>query len=151
MSSTITIQWPDGSVATTTPDAMAEAAGAAFPVSDRVFGAPGEGFDLLGWYRASAPAGQPEPTHVVARAADGFEAVVPRSQLGQALLQYALNGQPLAKGGPARLYVPNGSSACLNVKSIVQLRFLADDARGEDATYGFVTVTDSIGALKRRT
>ena len=148
--STIRIQWPDGTIASSTPGEMAIASGDVFPVASRVPGAPGEAFGLPSWYRAAAPRGLAEPTHAVARAADGFEADIPWSQLGAALLQYAVDGEPLVKGKPMRLYVPDGTSACLNVKSVVELRFEHDAGRGDEATYGFVTVAGTIGTLKRR-
>lgn len=120
-------------------------AGASFPASARVPGAAGEGFDLGAWYAAliaekveSEDSVLPVPTHLVVRAADDFQAIVPWSQLEQAFFQYAADGKPLTNGGPLRLYVPDGTSACLNVKNVVYVRFAAEPLLGEDASYGFV-------------
>jgi hypothetical protein len=86
-----------------------------------------------------------EPTHLKVEAADEFQALMPWSQLEQALFLYAQEGKPLQKGAPIRLYVPNGSSECLNVKSVMKIWFLHDASLGEEATYGFkntVTLDD---------
>jgi hypothetical protein len=108
---------------------MAGLAGEVFPVSDRVPGIEGEGIDVLAWYRALAEA-CPEPTHLVATAGDRFEATVPREQLKDALFQ-------VSKEGYLRLYVPNGTSACLNVKNVVSLLFACDEKKGTEASFGF--------------
>jgi len=134
----VTVIFTDGRLLETDPFDMAERAAEVFPVGERVPGAPGEGFDLLAWH--AAVAGDPETaraTHLIARAADEFEATIPFDQLGGALLQYATDGRPLVRGGPIRLYVPDGTSACLNVKSVVRLRFVRDGSLGPEASYGF--------------
>ncbi|QMV43703.1 molybdopterin-dependent oxidoreductase [Cohnella cholangitidis] len=136
---------PNEEKSETTPVAMAELSNELFPVSARVPGTVGEGFDLLKWYRAyvrlNVADGNPtpeEPTHLIVRAADEFQATIPWQQLDNALFQYAIDGQPLVKGKPLRLYVPDGTSACLNVKSVVSIRFATDAALGEEAKYGFL-------------
>ncbi|MCC3375694.1 molybdopterin-dependent oxidoreductase [Cohnella sp. REN36] len=136
----VIVRWPEGRVDETTPEAMAAAAGRTFPIGERVPGAPGEGFAWLSWYEAAKTGseGGAPPTHLVVRAEDGFQAVLPWEQLGQTLLQYAVEGRPLEQGGPMRLYVPDGSSACLNVKWVAELRIVRDTQLGEEAGYGFV-------------
>ncbi|TFE30878.1 hypothetical protein E2980_02270 [Cohnella luojiensis] len=137
---------PNDVTFTTTPLAMAELSGEAFPVEARVPGAVGEGFDLRQWYSAfrdslmESPGEHhfETPTHLTVRAADEFQATIPWNQLSGSLLQYAIEGQPLSKGYPIRLYVPDGTSACLNVKSVTTLRFIADAALGDEAIYGFL-------------
>lgn len=110
-------------------------------LEDRVPNVQGDAFDLKSWYRNwknsrySEYAG--EPTHVKVEAVDEFQALMPWNQVDSALFLYAQEGQALKKGYPIRLYVPDGSSECLNVKSIVHVWFLHDAALGEDATYGF--------------
>jgi hypothetical protein len=131
---------------TTTPLEMANLSGEVFPVEARVPGTIGEGFDLIQWYSAFRDSLMESPwkhqfeapTHLSVRAADEFQATIPWSQLNGSLLQYAIDGQPLAKGYPIRLYVPDGTSACLNVKSVTTMRFIDDAALGEEATYGFL-------------
>ncbi|MCD9022797.1 hypothetical protein K7P76_13310 [Cohnella sp. NL03-T5] len=120
---------------------MASLSNDVFPVANRVPGAEGEGFDLRSWFSLfiqSLNETYAEPTHLVVRASDEFQATIPWGQLNNALLQFAVNGLPLVKGRPIRLYVPDGTSACLNVKSVVYLRFVSDAALGEEAEYGFV-------------
>ncbi|RED64039.1 hypothetical protein [Cohnella lupini] len=143
----VTVILPNKYQFLTDPKAMAELSNDVFPVADRVPGTIGEGFDLQSWYSAvlrtvtdeakeGLPAGQ--PTHLTVRAADEFQATIPWGQLSKALFQYAVDGLPLAKGQPIRLYVPDGTSACLNVKSVVTVKIVSDALLGEDATYGFL-------------
>lgn len=110
-------------------------------IQDRVPAVEGDAFDLKTWYHNWSSKGQndgsEEPTHVRVEAVDEFQALIPWSQVDQALFLYAQEGQPLKKGYPIRLYVPDGSSECLNVKSIVKIWFLYEPALGEEATYGF--------------
>jgi hypothetical protein len=110
-------------------------------VQERVPAVQGEAFDLKTWYRSwkrsHTSQQMEEPTHVRVEAIDEFQALMPWSQLDQALFLYAQDGQPLQKGYPIRLYVPDGSSECLNVKSIVKIWFLHDANLGDEATYGF--------------
>lgn len=110
-------------------------------IQDRVPSVEGDAFDLKGWYRSwkskRQQEGNEEPSHVKVEAVDQFQALIPWSQVDQALFLYAQEGQPLKKGYPIRLYVPDGSSECLNVKSIVKIWFLDEPALGEEATYGF--------------
>lgn len=140
----VTVHMTDGAQIETTPEEMAEMAGSTFAASSRVPEAAGEGFDLSAWFAAltadraeSADTAFPAPTHLIVRAADDFQAVIPWSQLKEAFFLCALKGVPLAKGGPLRLYVPDGTSACLNVKSVTFVRFAADPGLGQDAAYGF--------------
>lgn len=109
-------------------------------IQDRVPNVEGEAFDLKGWYRSwkrLENEGDEAPTHVKVEAVDEFQALIPWSQVDQACFLYAQEGQPLKKGYPIRLYVPDGSSECLNVKSIVKVWFLNEPTLGEEATYGF--------------
>ncbi|AJY77330.1 hypothetical protein VN24_25680 [Paenibacillus beijingensis] len=113
-----------------------------FPITERVEGVSGKAFDWLSWYKAwcERQQGAPAriPTHLQVEAADEFQATVPWNQLDKALFLYAQeNGEPLKKGFPIRLYVPDGSSECLNVKSVVAIRVLYDGAAGDEATYGY--------------
>jgi|SRR5699024_2540510 len=55
---------------------------------------------------------------------DGFQQKVDKEELGQAFLVFKQNGERLTKGYPVRLYVPDGQSDCLNVKSVVQIQLL---------------------------
>lgn len=126
---------------TFTVDEMVALADLRLNVQDRIPAVEGEAFDLKSWYRNWNNQGKQraaeEPTHVRVEAADEFQALIPWGQVDQALFLFAQGGQPLKKGYPIRLYVPDGSSECLNVKSIVKVWFLNDPALGEEATYGF--------------
>jgi len=135
----------------TTPDDMAALAGGAFPLAERVPGARGEAFDWNAWYgrwRASPPE-RGRPSFLKVEAADGYEAVIPWDQLREAAVLYRLDGAPLAQGAPVRLYVPNGTSACLNVKSVVAFRIGYDPDMGSQASYGFKN-TFAPGELRKR-
>lgn len=127
----------------TSPAEMAKLAGTSFKIDERVPGTAGEAFDWHSWYSAWLHhAGKTEaaitPSYLIVEAADTFEASIPWEQLEQAAVLYQLNGEPLSKTGPIRLYVPNGSSKCLNVKSIVKLKIGYNAAsEQEEATYGF--------------
>lgn len=76
---------------------------------------------LLGPASADAPHG------VVSSSDERFQAGLPRAQLEQALLVYALGGGPLPadQGGPFRLFVPEGGDACLNVKGVARIALQA--------------------------
>jgi DMSO/TMAO reductase YedYZ molybdopterin-dependent catalytic subunit len=78
----------------------------------------------------------PECTHVVFHALDDFQATLPLADLGQALLLFQQDGEPLKKGFPVRLLVPDGASDCLNVKSVVRIEFVQADPN-QGATFGF--------------
>ncbi|MCX7568495.1 molybdopterin-dependent oxidoreductase [Tumebacillus sp. DT12] len=78
-----------------------------------------------------------ECTHAVFHASDEFQATVPVGDLGQALLLFQQDGEPLKKGFPVRLLVPDGSSDCLNVKSVVRIEFVKHTAPEQEATFGF--------------
>jgi hypothetical protein len=128
----------------TQPEVMAELAEAVFPLSERVPEAAGEAFDFAVWYAAwrtkqGIDQSVPLPTHLKVEAADTFEALIPWEQLTEAAVQFTINGKPLPKG-PIRLYVPNGSSECLNVKSVVACRFIHEEASRGDVSYGFKNV-----------
>ncbi|MFC5700594.1 hypothetical protein ACFPVX_04800 [Cohnella faecalis] len=153
----ITVTWSDGHVELTTPEQMALLAGRTFAVADRVPGIAGEAFDFGEWYSAAvvkrSRADGREPatlTHLSVRAADEFEAVIPLEQLGAALFQYRIDGLPLDKGKPIRLYVPDGSSACLNVKSVVTIGLVSDPTLGEEAAYGFRNEITPAGMMELR-
>ncbi|OXM84243.1 molybdopterin-dependent oxidoreductase [Paenibacillus rigui] len=109
-------------------------------IEERVPGVAGKAFDLKGWYRAwkstRTDDEAAEPSRMTVEAADEFQADIPWDQLDQAVFLYEQDGKPIQKGYPLRLYVPDGSSECLNVKSIVRIRFFYDQSSSE-ATYGF--------------
>ena len=52
-----------------------------------------------------------------------FRTSQPRETLAQALLVYALDGQPLpsGQGGPFRLLIPDGADACANIKQVARI------------------------------
>jgi len=111
-----------------------------FPIAERVKGAVGQAFDLLSWFRVwqERRGAASTPTHLIVWAADEFQATIPWEQLKQAAVLYEQDGEPLRKGYPVRLYVPNGTSECLNVKSVVCLRFVHDERLSAEASYGFL-------------
>jgi len=78
-----------------------------------------------------------DATHVIFHASDEFQATIPLRELGEALLLFQQDGLPLKKGFPVRLLVPNGSSECLNVKSVVKIEFVEHERPEETATFGF--------------
>ncbi|TDG00648.1 molybdopterin-dependent oxidoreductase [Paenibacillus piri] len=110
-------------------------------LEDRVPGVEGRAFDVKAWYRAQRRQRSPEenggePLFMTVEAVDEFQATIPWDELDQAVFLYEQNGAPLQKGFPIRLYVPDGSSECLNVKSVVSIRF-GYRHPVEKATYGF--------------
>ncbi|TVY07400.1 molybdopterin-dependent oxidoreductase [Paenibacillus cremeus] len=112
---------------------------------ERIPGVTGKAFDLMAWYEAWCRIRKgsvlQNPTRLQVEAADEFQASVPWNELGQAMFLYAQeNGEPLQKGYPIRLYVPDGSSECLNVKSVVRIRFDYGNSEDLTATYGFKNV-----------
>ncbi|ALS26872.1 hypothetical protein IJ21_14680 [Paenibacillus sp. 32O-W] len=141
---TIRIRHEDIGEELTDAEAMAALAGETFPIRERVPEAAGEALDWLSWYAAwraarGLTAGDAGPTHLKLEAADGFEAIVPWEQLSGAAVVFAMDGGPLAKNGPLRFYVPNGTSKCLNVKQVIGISIERDrNFRGE-ASYGFKT------------
>jgi len=140
----------------TSPEQMALLAGDAFALSERVAEAEGEAFDFARWYaawRISQGIGEetPEPTHLKVEGRDSFEALIPWEQLAGAAVQFAIGGKPLQKGGPVRLYVPQGSSACLNVKSVAACRFLHDETSRGHVSYGFKNAFSPQDILKNAT
>ncbi|MDR6552966.1 hypothetical protein [Paenibacillus qinlingensis] len=126
---------------TFTVEEMVALADQRFPIQERVPSVAGAAFDLKSWYRSWQSQRQEneaeEPTHVRVEAVDEFQALIPWIQVDQAAFLYEQEGLPLKKGYPIRLYVPDGSSECLNVKSIVKVWFLNEPALGDEATYGF--------------
>ncbi|QGQ97829.1 hypothetical protein EHS13_24535 [Paenibacillus psychroresistens] len=110
-------------------------------INERVPGVEGRAIDLVSWYDIWAKARgltvSEYPTHLSVEAADEFCATMAWAELEQAVLLYEQEGQPLVKDAPLRLYVPDGSSACLNVKSVVKLIFIHQEDLDSKATYGF--------------
>ncbi len=121
-----------------------------FSLAERVPGTEGQAFDLKSWYEVWSRSKTAEPTHMMVEAADEFQATIPWKQLDDAAVLFAQDGLPLKKGYPVRLYVPNGSSDCLNVKSVVTIVFLHDERLGNEARYGFknVVTTDEMKMRK---
>jgi hypothetical protein len=119
-------------------DEMAALAPSFFPLAHRVPEAGGEAFDLKQWFSVWAgDRTQEQPTYFMVEASDEFQATIPWNQLDHAAILYTQDGLPLQKGYPIRLYVPDGSSSCLNVKSVVKMFFRYDDHIGSAATFGF--------------
>jgi hypothetical protein len=110
-------------------------------INERVPEVEGKAIDLFSWYavwiKASKLTRLAPPTHLSVEAADEFCATIAWEELQQAVLLYEQDGKPLVKGYPIRLYVPDGSSACLNVKSVVKLQFIHQSDLESTATYGF--------------
>lgn len=77
-----------------------------------------------------------ECTHAVFHASDDFQAVLPKADLQNAYLLFQQDGQPLKKGFPVRLLVPDGHSECLNVKSVVKIDFVKTEPE-QKASFGF--------------
>jgi hypothetical protein len=125
-----------------TADEWADEAATKFNMAQRVPGIPGEAFDLKDWYNMwrnkNGISDSAQPTHLRVTAVDEFTAIIPWGQLDQAAFQFAIDGERLTKGYPIRLYVPNGSSDCLHVKSVVQVELLYDPELGEEASFGFI-------------
>lgn len=133
-----------------TVDALVTMAPVHFSLEERVPGVTGNAFDLKSWYRAWAGEQQREPTHMTVEAADEFQAAIPWGQLDRAALLFAEeDGLPLKKGFPLRLYVPGGSSECLNVKSVKKIYFRYNEQLGADAEFGFKN-TVSMDDMKKR-
>jgi hypothetical protein len=126
---------------------MAEIAGKHFDIGQRVPEVSGKAFDLLTWYmnwlalREDREANPVLPSILKVEAVDTFEATIPWNQLTQAAVLFEKDGEPLGKNGPIRLYVPDGSSKCLNVKSIVTIRIECEASGAaeaeQEASYGF--------------
>ncbi|MEK8126819.1 hypothetical protein WMW72_02750 [Paenibacillus filicis] len=122
---------------------LAAVSGETFAAGSRIGGAEGQAVDWQIWYAAWAASEQAEPdkgkpTHLQVLGSDEFRATIPWHELQDAFFIFSQdNGEPLAKSFPIRLYVPRGSSECLNVKSVVRLRIAYDPSLGETATYGF--------------
>jgi len=76
-------------------------------------------------------------THVIFHASDEFQATLPIAEARGSYLLFRQDGSPLKKGFPVRVIVPNGSSECLNVKSVVNIEFVSLEKPEQEATYGF--------------
>jgi DMSO/TMAO reductase YedYZ molybdopterin-dependent catalytic subunit len=92
-----------------------------------------------------------ETTHLRFLGADDFQAEIPVTDLQDAFLLYRQNGRPLKKGYPVRLYVPQGDSNCLNVKSIVRVEAVAYDGADakKPASFGFRNIIRPEELLRR--
>ncbi|CAG7631311.1 hypothetical protein ACFQI7_17260 [Paenibacillus allorhizosphaerae] len=123
-------------------DELAQLSAVQFEAGNRVAGVTGRAVDFQAWYRGwresrNGGSGEP-PSGVQVEAVDEFQAVIPWSELGRAMFLYKqADGEPLKKGFPLRLYVPDGSSECLNVKSVVRIRVLYRGGEGLSVSYGF--------------
>jgi hypothetical protein len=110
-------------------------------LNERVPEVEGKAIDLFSWYAVWIKARElnqlAPPTHLSVEAADEFCATIAWPELQQAVLLFEQDGIPLVKGYPIRLYVPDGSSACLNVKSVIKLQFIHQSDLESTATYGF--------------
>jgi hypothetical protein len=122
-------------------------------IDERVPDIEGKAIDLISWYtlwaKASDQALVEFPTHLMVEASDEFTATISWSELQSAVLLFEQEGLPLKKGFPLRLYVPDGSSACLNVKSVMKLNFIHRTDLETIATYGFKN-TVSIDDLRKK-
>ena len=131
-------------VAFETSEAFADVVSDKIDAGSRLEAASGRAVDWQAWFEAWSVTygnGESKPTHLEVTAKDEFHAVIPWAELKDAFVVYAqADGQPLAKAYPLRLYTPNGSSECLNVKSVVELRIHDDASLGEKATFGFRNV-----------
>jgi len=75
--------------------------------------------DLLQRYSIS-----PDYSHAIFTAEDGFLQKIARQELDRAFFVFKQKGEPLTKGFPVRLYIPENESDCLNVKSVVRIQLL---------------------------
>ncbi|MDP5275081.1 hypothetical protein [Chengkuizengella axinellae] len=112
-----------------------------FTINERVPGIEGRAFDLATWYESWSKKST-NPTHIKVEAVDEFQAMIPWDELDSAAILYEQNEKPLKKGFPIRLYVPDGSSDCLNVKSIVKIFFIRDQSLGNESSFGFKNTLD---------
>jgi hypothetical protein len=122
-------------------------------IDERVPDEEGKAIDLISWYtlwtKASDQVLIEFPTHLIVEASDEFTATISWSELQLAVLLFEQEGLPLIKGFPLRLYVPDGSSACLNVKSVIKLNFIHQTDLETTATYGFKN-TLTIDELRKK-
>lgn len=86
---------------------------------------------------------RPDCTHVIFHASDEFQATLPLADLQDALFLFQQEEKPLKKGFPVRLLVPNGNSDCLNVKSVVEIEFVRQEAPEQEATFGFKNIVSA--------
>ncbi|NBI28232.1 molybdopterin-binding protein [Chengkuizengella marina] len=128
-------------VLTLSVEQMQKMAAKHFSINERVPGIDGKAFDLVTWYESWTEE-TTKPTHLKVEAMDEFQAIIPWIELDSAAILYEQNGKPLKKGNPIRLYVPDGSSDCLNVKSIVKMFFIRDKQLGDESSFGFKNKLD---------
>ncbi|MFS1511789.1 hypothetical protein VQL36_05040 [Chengkuizengella sp. SCS-71B] len=128
-------------VLTLSVEQMKKMASKHFPINERVPGIDGKAFELVSWYESWTKEAT-KPTHLKVEAADEFQAIIPWIELDSAAILYEQNEQPLKKGKPIRLYVPNGTSDCLNVKSIVNMFFIRNKQLGDESSFGFKNKLD---------
>lgn len=96
-------------------------------------GVAGSGFLVSSLYESIKGAKAEAPEGIRVEAVDGFYAVIPWAECQTAFFQHAgEKGEVLGKGGPLRLYVPNGSSECLNVKSVICIEFLTSEVKNAE-------------------
>lgn len=96
-------------------------------------GLSGSGFLVSSLYESIKGAKAETPQGIRVEAIDGFYAIIPWAECQTAFFQHAdEKGMALDKGGPLRLYVPNGSSECLNVKSVICIEFLASEVQNAE-------------------
>ncbi|WP_169713752.1 molybdopterin-dependent oxidoreductase [Paludifilum halophilum] len=107
---------------------------------ERVPGLEGEAFSLKSLLEQAGVAD--DVTHLIFHATDEFQADIPLGELEQAFLLYSQEGRPLTRAYPARLYVPDGSSNCLNVKSVrrIQAVIRTGHEAEQEASFGFKQV-----------
>ncbi|WP_108024011.1 hypothetical protein [Melghirimyces profundicolus] len=107
---------------------------------DRVPGLEGSGVELS---KILERAGLlPGVTHVIFHASDEFRADIPLGELEKAFFLYRQEGRSPEKTHAIRLYVPDGSSNCLNVKSVVRVDAVVrvGDEADRKAEFGFKQV-----------
>lgn len=76
-------------------------------------------------------------THVIFKANDEFQATIPFAELKDALLIFKQDGALLEKGFPLRLFIPDGWSECLNIKSVTTIEFVQNTYGESKSTFGF--------------
>lgn len=91
------------------------------------------------------------PSHVIFYGSDRFTAEISMDELEVAFFLFRDQGQPLKKGYPVRLYVPDGTSQCLNIKSVIRLepvKYEGDD-QDKPSSFGFKNTVSPEELLKR--
>jgi hypothetical protein len=90
-----------------------------FPLSDRIEGEEGLAVELGLFLKNAEP--KPDATHVIIRR-DGKEPVIlTLDEAMSALMCFAKDGKPVREGGPALLYLADGSNRKNPIDSIVEL------------------------------